>query len=296
MAERIEKAKGALLMVLACAMFCIMASLIKYVSHIDAYKTALARFVVGMAILGGAAISGKIRLTFNNRKLLVVRGFVGGVGVLMFFLVIVELGLGKGTVLFSTYPIFACILSAIFLKEKPGLVTAVAISAALCGIYLLTAGSDDGTVLFGSFGLYELLALCGGLCGGIVVVTIRKLHESDSSCAIFFSQCAIGFWLVVIPANIKSCTIGLEGGIILVLIGATAAVGQLLMTQSYKYLPVRIGSVLGMLEPVFCYIVGIVVFSELLLAKSALGSSLILCACVAVLLYNSTGKAAMDEG
>ena len=57
------------------------------------------------------------------------------------------------------------------------------------------------------------------------------------------------------------------------------------MTQSYKYLPVRMGATLAMLEPVFCYLAGVAVFGELLSVNSIIGTLLIIGSCVAVLLH-----------
>jgi drug/metabolite transporter (DMT)-like permease len=57
-----------------------------------------------------------------------------------------------------------------------------------------------------------------------------------------------------------------------------------MMTQSYKHLPVRMGATLAMLEPMFCYLAGVVLFGELFSAKSVIGTLLIIGSCVAVVL------------
>ncbi len=272
--EKEHKIKGAALMLSACVLFSMMGALIKYVSHIDAFKTSLFRFIVGMAILGGAAMTGKIKLAFINNKLLLLRGLLGGVGVFITYLVIIKVGLGKGILLINTYPVFACIFGAFILKERLGVVTAAAVVGSFFGIYLLTSGKGGNPAL-DSFGIYEALAVFCAVLAGMVVVIVRKLHRTDSSYAIFFAQCAVGFWLVVVPSNIKSCEIGLAGGIILVLIGVTATVGQLLMTTGYKYLPVKIASILGQFEAVLSFTLGIVIFGEFFNISFLIGALLI---------------------
>ncbi len=280
-----EKLKGTALMVTACAFFGAMASLVKLITHIDAFKMGLWRFVIGMGLLGAAALFGMIPLKFHNWRLLFVRGLLGGMGIVIAYFVIIKLGMSKGVVLVSTYPIFAFILSIILLKEKPNAVSALLITVAFAGICLVIAGNNNGTAIFKSFGFYEILAVSGGVLGGLVVVTIRKLHETDSSYAIYFSQCAVGFWIAVFPADTGTSQITFSDGLILALIGITATIGQLLMTQSYKYLPVRTGATLAMLEPVFCYIAGVALFGELLSTNSVIRTLLIIGSCVAVLLY-----------
>jgi len=272
-------------MITACVFFCVTASLVKLITHVDAFKISLWRFVIGMGLLGTAAMFGKVQLRFHNRKLLFVRGLLGGVGIVITYFAIIKLGMSKGMVLVSTYPIFAFILSIILLKEKPSVISAMMIAAAFAGICLVAGGSNDGAGIFGSFGFYEILAVSVGLIGGVVIVTIRKLHETDSSYAIYFSQCAIGFWIAVVPASRGQSRIDFADGLILVLIGITATIGQLMMTQSYKHLPVRIGATLAMLEPVFCYLAGVALFGEMLSAKSVIGTLLIIGSCVTVLLH-----------
>ncbi len=89
----------------------------------------------------------------------------------------------------------------------------------------------------------------------------------------------------MVPASAGSSRIDFADGLILVLIGVTATIGQLMMTQSYKHLPVRIGATLAMLEPVFCYLAGVALFGELFSAKSIIGTLLIIGSCVAVVLH-----------
>jgi drug/metabolite transporter (DMT)-like permease len=71
--------------------------------------------------------------------------------------------------------------------------------------------------------------------------------------------------------------------IVLLLLGVAATTGQLFMTAGYKYLPVRQGSILGMLEPTFNFFVGVILFAEPFSAYSLLGVVLIIGSCLLVL-------------
>jgi drug/metabolite transporter (DMT)-like permease len=280
-AEKEHTVKGAVMMVAACAAFSVMAALVKYISYVDAFKTSLARFIIGIAILGTAAMAGKIRLDFNNAKLLFLRGLLGGAGIYITFLIFVKIGISKGTMLISIYPIFACLFAAVLLKEKLSLVTLPAVAGAIAGIYFLTVGGNGG--LFAGFGPYEILAVLNGVMAGLAVTLIRKLHQTDSSYSIFWAQCVVGFWLVLMPANAGSCQLGWKEAVVLLGIGIAATTGQLLMTVSYKYLPIRVGTILGMLEPTFNYFVGVTLFAEMFSKRSLLGASLIIGSCLIVL-------------
>ena len=133
-------------------------------------------------------------------------------------------------------------------------------------------------------GLYELLAIIGAIFCGITVVIIRKLHETQTSYEIFFSQCAIGAMMFIVPAGLGSFSIGRFEIIILLAIGIIAAVGQLIMTQGFRYLPVKIASVLAISELIFNYTAGIFIFEESFTLRALIGSVLIFGACLLALL------------
>lgn len=295
MLKRNEENLGILLMVMACAFFCAMACLVKLVSHIDSVKIGLSRFVVGLCILTAAAVMGKIKLRFNNKRLLFVRGLLGGIGIILTYLAIIKLGVSKGMVLVATYPVFAYIFSVIVIKERPSFPSAAAVVTAFVGIYIVMTGNNGTAGFWSGFGVYEILAVSVGLLGGLVIVTIRKLHETDSSYSIYFSQCAIGFCLAVAPSRLWAASIKSGELMILLFIGVLATIGQLMMTQSYKHLPVRKGAVLGMLEPLFCYIAGVIIFGEFFSVTAAFGSLLIIGSCVAVVLLDGREKTDKTE-
>jgi drug/metabolite transporter (DMT)-like permease len=281
--------KGAALILLASVLFCIAGSLVKYGSYIGAYRLAFFRFVIGLGLIATAAMSGRVKLVFNNRKLLFLRGLAGGIAVCITLLAITKLGLGKGMVLISSYPIFASVISAVFLKERMRLFDIGAILTAIVGIYFIAYEEQQGFSLL-VFGKYEILTVFGAMLAGIAVVLIRKLHDTDNSLAIYFSQCAVGMWLVVGPAFSSEGAIGLNGVFILLGMGTTITVGQLLMTEGFKYLQVKIGSLLLMLETVLCYAAGVVIFGEPLTWSCLSGAVLVIGACVVVLSRRRPGR------
>lgn len=270
-------------MAMASIFFCMSGCLVKSGSYIGAYKLTFFRFVIGLGLIVTAVMSGRARLVFVNKKLLLLRGLIGGTAVFITLLCITKLGLGKGMVMINSYPIFGSIISAIFLKERLRLFNIWAILMAMVGIYFIAYEKQQGFSLL-VFGRYELLAIFGAVLAGFAVTMIRKLHDTDSSLAIYFSQCAVGMWLVIAPALSSEGAVDLKGVFILLGIGTSITVGQLLMTEGFKYVPVKTGSLLMMFETVLCYVAGVVIFSEPLTWSCLLGSVLVIGACASVLL------------
>lgn len=259
--------------------FSATSTLIRLAPDIDPSKAALFRFAIGLALLGTAAMTRRIRLEFVSSSLLFSRGLFGGLAVFIFFWSINAIGLGKGTVLSYTYPVFAAVWGIFLLREAVSPRMWLLILAALGGFILTSLGRGDDLRVIG---LNECIALFGSMLSGLAVVIVRKLRATESSYAIFFSQCVIGFWMMLIPANLVPVAIGIQGGFILLGIGVTAAVGQILMTHAYKALSVSKGAVISLLTPVLNIIIGLAVFDESITAVSGLGMLLVLAACTLI--------------
>jgi len=274
-----DHTRGVLSMVGASLFFSATASLIRLAPNIDPFKSTLFRFAIGMALLGTAAMTRRIRLEFKSSSLLLSRGLVGGMAGFIFFWSINAIGLGKGTLLSYSSPVFATIWGAILLRERVSARAWALIILAFCGFVLTSLGKAGE---LGGVGLNECIALGGAMLSGLAIVIVRKLRATESSYAIFFSQCVIGFWLMLIPANLIPAAIGIGGGFILLGIGVAAAIGQLLMTYSYKALPVSQGSIIMLVTPVANIIVGMAVFGESITLVTGLGMLLVLASCTLI--------------
>lgn len=281
MLSRVSNHSRGVLALIGSAVFAAaMSALVRYASHIDVYKLALFRFAIGAMLLGTGAMFKRIPLTFHRSDLLFWRGIIGSIGVVLFYLAIQKLGIGKGTVISNAYAVFGVTIGYFTLRDHVTRGQWVAIAAALLGIYLI-ARDDIDPEAFG-IGLYDGLAMLGSLCGGIAIVLVRKLRETDNSYAIYFSQCLFGFWIMVIPANLTSYDIGWTGGLILLGVGILATGAQLLMTYAYAHVTIASGGLLGNLTPVFNTILALLLFQERITASGFAGIAVVIGSCMFV--------------
>jgi drug/metabolite transporter (DMT)-like permease len=275
--------KGALLMCSANVAYCIMACMVKCVAYLNSYTTTLFRFLIGLGIIGLLAMSGRINLSFVNKKGLFIRGIMGGAAIAISFLSITKLGLLKAGIIIQLYPVFATIFGWIMLKERLSIVPAISILCSFSGVCLLLADRPGPHAQIFSIGLYDAIAILGALLGGLTVILVKKLQATDSTPSIFFAQCLGGFWIVLIPASVDMGSISLCASFLLVAIGILATVGQLLSTDSYRYLPIATASALVMMLPLFTSIAGIILFHERLGVPGYIGAGIVLVSTVGML-------------
>jgi len=293
-----ENQRGVIALIGSSFLFAFMAALIRFASDefgLDVFKMGVFRFAIGMAVLGLAAMFHKIELRFVASWPLLIRGLFGGASVVCLYISLTKIGVARGMVLSYSYPVFATIASVILLRESVGLIRWLAVFAAIGGIALIASDKVDSAAGEEIAWWWYGIALLGALFSGIAVTYVRKLSATDTPYAIFFSQCLLGFWLTVVPANLKPVELSLPGGGLLVAIGVTAAIAQLLMTYAYGHITISTGSVLSMLSPVLTAIIGFAVFSEQLSSRSLIGMAVVIASCTAVVVLRSRSKAAAPE-
>ncbi len=266
--------KGMLVMAASSVLFSAMSFLVPLAGPASSAVVTTARFVVGIFIIAGVAVSGLARLSPKNWLWLVVRGIIGAASVFLFFRGIRMLGLGRGTVLNYTYPIFAALAAPLVLREKLHPDVLVAIGVAFVGIYLVL---DPGNIL--AVGVEGLLAQLGGALSGIAVVAIKKLRETESPSVIYLAQCVCGLLVVAWPTAASSFAFPAVTWVVLAGVGVLATAAQLLMTWAYKHVPATEGSLLAFLVPVLNVLLGVLVYGEEMRPAILAGSLLVFAAC-----------------
>lgn len=189
--------------------------------------------------------------------LILIRGIVGALTIVIFYVTIIQLGAARAVILNLTYPIFATVIAAIWLKEKISRAAMVWMLVGFTGLVVFL--SDDGQLLRPS--PYDLLAIAGAAGAGWVVVIIRRLRHEEHPATIYASQ-ALFSLLLAAPVAVKMPELpalawwGLIGGAVIV------TIAQLIMTQAYQFMSVSRGSALQMLLPLMTAAGGFAWFGE----------------------------------
>jgi drug/metabolite transporter (DMT)-like permease len=214
----------------------------------DGWMATLFRGAVGVFLVAALYSGGRgfeWRRMFSNR-LVVLRGLIGGVGIICFYLTIPELGASRAIVINLTYPMFATVIAAFWLKEKVRVVTSCWLVVAMVGLVVFL--SDETMRLAPS--AYDMLGLFGALAAGFVVVIIRKLRNEEHPATIYGAQASCSL-LMGVPflGNVAGLP---SAGVWLLALGAVVVTfGQLIMTSAYQRLSIAQGSSLQMTLPIF---------------------------------------------
>lgn len=277
---------GVAAMLVANLFFSLMAILIRVDPHLSGLEAAFYRFAIGgFVVVSVALISGSL-IRFGDVKGLLWRGVVGGVSVVLFYLPINEIGLGRTSLFQYTYPFYAILFSALFLKEKVTWVEGGLLVVAVGGLVLL----EWPSLQTGHWNLWVLAAWASGVLSGLAVMFVKKLSATESSRSIFLSQCLGGFWIILLPAHVGHSPEGWLPAVLLLAIGLAAAAGQLLMTWSYKHVDVSTGSLLGTLVPVINIGAGVWFFGESFEGVEMVGATLTLTACFLLVLVKMKAR------
>ncbi|MCW1885221.1 DMT family transporter [Luteolibacter flavescens] len=269
--------RGLALMLLSVFLFAANTLLLRALSlHLpaaDGWMGALYRGTVGMlmvAALYGFGRGLSVRALLGS-KLVALRGIVGALSIAAFYLTIAELGASRAVVLNLTYPIFATLIAAWWLKERVSRSALLWMLAGFAGLLLFVGGDATRGIT-----AWDGIALAGALGAGIVVVLIRKLRATEHAGTIYASQC---FYSILLALPIRGAEVGKlppHAHLWLILAAIIVGVSQLVMTNAYRTMPVSRGSSIQMLLPLVTAAGAYFLFGERFTALELGGAALTL--------------------
>ena len=275
---RVDVRRGTLWMLLSIVCFTGNSLLIKHFAsdrHLDPWLTMSFRFGVGLLMtMALFSSSGTLSLKRSFLSwLMASRGVLGAFGTAAYYHSIGPLGAGKSTLIGNTWCVWAAIMATTMLRESLGFAKLLGILLALTGLGLLTHVSPEHLAITGH---WELISLAGAVIAALVVVVIRQLTRTESSATIFASQCIYGLLLALPLAAEHAVHLTVSDVIMLFIAGLCAGVGQLSMTEGFRYLTVAAGGAFQITLPLVISIGGILLYGEAFTLVQMLGAVLIL--------------------
>jgi len=239
-------------------------------------ELVLARVIVTLVMCWWAFRSLPISPWGNNKKLLLMRGFAGFMGLSCYFYAINHLPLADATVIQFCNPMLAALIAVYALREPLRGTDVVATVLSMVGVVLVA----QPTFLFAAGTPLDPVAVVIGVVGAVfsavAYVVIRRLGATEHHMVV-----VLYFPLVTGPASLP--LLSLEGVVMpqgiewlfLLGIGVAAQLGQIEITKGFKLETAGRASSVTYLQIVLAYTWGVLLFGEYPNALSIVGAVLV---------------------
>lgn len=257
-------------MLVSGVFFALMNVSVKFIPHIPAIEIILFRslfsLIFSFLILKQLGVS----VFGNNKKLLIIRGIVGSIGLISFFYTLQNIPLASAVTMQYLSPIFTTVLGIFLVKERVKPIQFLFFGISFAGVLVLQGFDTRVNLLYGSIGVVS------ALFSGLAYNVIRKLKNTEHPLVIIFY-----FPLVTLPvASIVSYFAWVQpiawDWAILLWIGMCTQAAQYFMTVAYQNANVSKVSSLGYLGILYALFFGFVFFGETFGTMSYVGMGLVL--------------------
>lgn len=265
--------KGIMYMVLSSVFFALMVGAVKFLGDIPLAEKIFFRNLVGIFFALFMINKNGKEIRANNLNIVLLRSFIGVVGIVSYFYAISEMKMADAVILNKTSPFFVMIFASIFLNEKIKKLHIFSLGFAVVGATLVIKPS------FSSEMIPALIALSAGILSGIAYTLLRHLRKSDSSETIVLFFCTFST-LSTVPFLFGGNFVipNLKEVFALFALGIFAVIAQLLVTQAYRFSEAGEVSIYAYTNIVFSALIGIIFFNEMLDMLSIIGGSVIIAA------------------
>jgi drug/metabolite transporter (DMT)-like permease len=245
-------------------------------ARLPTMELVIARVLITMVMCIWALRSLGISPWGNNRKLLLLRGFAGFMGLSCYFYAINHLPLADATVIQFCNPMVAALIATFALREPLRGAEVVATVLSMLGVILVA----QPTFFFAEGAALDPLAVTIGLVGAffsaVAYVVMRRLGATDHHMVVVFY-----FPLVTGPLSLP--LLAIEGVVMpqgvewlyLLGIGISAQLGQIQITQGFALETASRASSVTYVQIVLAYTWGILLFGEFPNILSIVGAVLV---------------------
>ncbi len=282
----IDKRKQAIaLIVLSAFCFTMMNFCVRASGDLPSMQKSFFRNFVAMFFALGVLLKNKQSLKWKkgNLKWLLLRAFLGSLGIVCNFYAIDHIPLANASILNKMSPFFVIIFSFFILKEKLKFWQGFAVFIAFIGTLFIIKPSVTNIDLIPS-----AIGLFGGMCAGFAYTMVRLLGtkgENGAVIVLFFSTFSCISMLPFLIFDFHP----MQWQQLLFLLGAgvSAAGGQFSITAAYCRAPAREISVYDYSQIIFATIVGFVFLGEIPDMYSFIGYITICSMAVFMYIYNN---------
>jgi drug/metabolite transporter (DMT)-like permease len=256
-------------------------------TEISSLETVFFRNIIGLIIISISLLyKPPAKLKKGKGLLLFSRGFLGFVGILLYFYSIQNISLGLAVTLNKTSPLFGALFSFIFLHEKLRKNQILAMFVAFIGVVIIFIPSR----LYFDIGM--IFGFLSGFVAGLAYTSIRKLKGFYNTREILFSFTFAGSLFPIILLTVSNY-IDIPNGfefmlspfikpsfytiIFIIGLGLSGTIAQYFMTKAYENIKTGIAGTIGYSSVPFSIFLGVLLGDEVPSLLIFCGISFIIC-------------------
>ena len=259
--------KGIALQIGATFVFTIMAAMVRIVSErVPTGEVVFARsFFALFPLMALLTLRNEIGAAVRTANPMghVLRGLVGVFAMSLSFTALAFLPLADATAIGFTAPLITVALAAVMLGETVQLYRWAAVGVGLIGVVVMLWPHMGSGFETHESAVGAACALIGAFCTAGAMVQVRRLTATETTAAIVFyfqslaavAGLATAAWGWVVP--------GWRDGALLVAIGLFGGVGQILLTESYRFAPASVVAPFNYSAMLWSLLLGFLLFGEM---------------------------------
>jgi drug/metabolite transporter (DMT)-like permease len=281
--QKAEPLTGIALKVASVCVFVVMAACVKLAPDAGTGQIVFYRsFFAIFPIVTYLSVTRRLRGAFhtNNFRGHLERGLLGVSAMGAGFFALTRLPLPDAIALGYAMPLLVVLFSALFLHETVRLYRWSAVVIGLVGVLVISwpkltvLNSQQGLTAGEAQGV--LAALVAASIAACVMLLVRKLvqHERTATIVLYFSMISAVAGALTLPLGWPS--LGWSQAAWLVLAGFTGGLGQILLTESYRYADPQVVAPFEYVSIIFGTIIGFTVFGDIPTQHTAIGSLIVI--------------------
>jgi len=280
-------------MLSGAASFAVMAIFtVSLKDQIDWQWIAIARTGLAMTFAAGMALAARKRLVFLRPRKLWMRSIAGSVSLICGFYAMTHYPVSEVLTLTNMFPLWVAILSLPLLGEWPSLDVWPAVLIGIVGVVLIQQPQ------FGGDHVAVAAALLSSFTSAIALIGLHQVRELDPrAVVVHFSgvalACAIGALFVFPTTHVFLLDLRTAG--LLLGVGVSATVGQLLLTMAFAAGPPARVSVVGLSQVGFTMLLEMAIWHRSFGGMTLLGIGLVIAPTVWTLVRGATQHRVEEE-
>lgn len=264
---------GILLLLLAALNFVLSSYFGKIATNITEMSgiiSSFSRFLVGAVGMLIYILINKKSFKAPDIKPILNRAVFNSIAIILFSASLGYTTITNANMLNMIYPVFVILLSPYFLKESFKKSIYLYLLIIMTGSYIVANPS------FGNINLGDFLAFMSALVGAFSIMYLKKAREENEGYLIIFYVMFIGT-IINIPFVFKDIlNFDLNGALSAFMAGLTGFLGQIFITEGYKYVDSSTGALLSSSRVVMGGIIGYFFLAEPLSLRIIIGMTLII--------------------